>query len=242
MTETVQGIILKYIQFQDNIRIVTIFTEKFGKRSFMLYFSNSKKSLNKIKIIQPLYWVDLTFRYKPNFKLQKIKEIVLHTPYESIPYSVKKTSIAFLLAEVLNKVIIEQYYDKQLFDFITNSLMFLDMNDSGTENFHLVFLAKLSRFLGFMPHDNFSEQNKFFSLKEGEFISRFDNSETLNNSSSERFHFLLNTDFDQMINLKLNRQQRQNLLEGILKFYGYHIENFLPIKSAEVLHTVFDSD
>ncbi len=237
--ETTSGIFLKQIKYQDNVRILTIFTRKFGKLSFMLYFGNSKKSLAKIKILQPLYLLNITFKYRTNFNIHRIHEIALQKPYTTIPYSVKKTAIAFLLAEILDKVIFEHYVDEKLYSFLVNSFEFFDLNDKGTQYFHLLFLVKLTKFLGFYPENNFSSSYPFFNYKEGKFMADY-SVFSYNKADSELFNKLLSSDFSDLASFSCSITERRNLLDSILKFYSYHIENFMPLKSLYVLKRVFE--
>ncbi len=53
--------------------------------------------------------------------------------------------------EVLNKTVKEETHAQELCDFLIHALIILDTQTEGSENFHLIFLLKLSRFLGFGP-------------------------------------------------------------------------------------------
>ena len=62
-----------------------------------------------------------------------------------------------------------QEYDdpnEALFDFVWNCVGALDSMDEGVANFHLWFLANLSRFLGFCPGNEYASGD-WFDIREG---------------------------------------------------------------------------
>ena len=61
----------------------------------------------------------------------------------------KKISICLFISEVLLKLITFQVPDKNQFNFVRNSLIELDKIVENYENFHIIFLIKFSKYLGF---------------------------------------------------------------------------------------------
>ena len=75
--------------------------------------------------------------------------------------------MALFMAEVLYRLVREYDEPNQaLFDFVWNSVGALDSMDEGVANFHLWFLANLSRFLGFCPGNDYSADD-WFDIREG---------------------------------------------------------------------------
>jgi DNA repair protein RecO (recombination protein O) len=129
------------------------------------------------------------------------------------------------LTEVLNKTL-KGETEPKMFDFIFQSILFLEHIEENFENIHLQFLMKLSRYLGFAPESEVEilEQIGHVPL-ENEFV----NEPALLKS-------LLLSDYKN--NIKLNSITRRKLLDIILRFYRLHIENFGEMKSIEVLKEV----
>ena len=84
---------------------------------------------------------------------------------------ISKISIALFIAEVLYKCIREEEKNKTLFDFLHTSIQLLDEDSSGNNIFHLLFMIKLSKHLGFYPHNFKNTQKSYFDLREGLFIN-----------------------------------------------------------------------
>ena len=83
--------------------------------------------------------------------IQVLKEFSVSYSPADIYADVKKSCIAVFLAEILTTVLKEETPNFELFDFIEDSIKYLDRCESGYANFHIAFLIGLSSFLGFEP-------------------------------------------------------------------------------------------
>jgi DNA repair protein RecO (recombination protein O) len=117
----------------------------------------------------------------------------------------------------VNKSIKEEAHSEELCNFLIRSLIQLDSTDK-PGNFHLVFMVRLSRHLGFQP------QSATEVL--GGRVMDYDEEDVLNH--------LLRDDSE----VPMNNQQRRNLLEALLRFYSMHVENFGQMKSLSVLREI----
>jgi DNA repair protein RecO (recombination protein O) len=200
---------------------VNIFTEMFGLQSFIVngVRSASSKS-NKIALYQQLTLLDLVVYHRENANINRIKEIKCVHPYHTIPLDVRKSSIAMFIGEVLNKSVKEETHAGAVFGFIFNSLVTLDMIEDGVENFHLLFLLQLSRYLGFGAHKAMEVVGARGASPDIEMV----------------LELLLASDFTNMP--RLTHQQRSATLDLLVKFYADHIDSFSDMKSVAVLAEV----
>lgn len=145
------------------------------------------------------------------------------------------------LNEVLYKSLRQHEPDEVLFEFLFHAIEILDSLNAGLANFHLYFLLRLTRFLGFYPDKTFASPAVWFDLKDG------------NYSKAQPAHPLiiepplttiwiniLNSNFDSLQNLHISGAERKVLLEKILKYYQLHIEGFGEIRSVGVLEEVLN--
>ena len=242
MLEKTKGIVLRSFKYNDKSNIVSIFTEKFGKKSFIVFGINSQKKGKILRsTLQPLNLINIEFYNKSNTSLSKIKELTLAYPYKTISIDFYKKTILLFLSEVIYKVLIENFEDKNLFDFIWNSLILFDLYEKDYSNFHVAFLTNLTKFLGIQPINNFSDINPFFNIKEAKFISSYQTNYSLNYELSQIFSQILNTKMSDFEQIKLNRTQRQQLLDFIIKYYTFHLENFDNINSYKIFKEIFNN-
>ncbi len=215
-----RGVVFRFTKFKETSIIVTIFTEVFGLQTYIVNGVRSKSAKNKIALFQPLTLLNLVVYHRPNANIERIKEISCLHPYRSLMGDVKKSTMAMFITELLNKTVKDESHAGEIFEFICHSLITMDNCKEGYENFHLIFMLKLCRYLGF----------GVFSLNEV-LCGRITDNETDN-----LLNFLLKADYETIMNI--SNSQRRTLLDLLLKFYGDHMENFGEIKSVQVLKEV----
>ncbi|MBE0639080.1 MAG: DNA repair protein RecO [Bacteroidales bacterium] len=232
------GIVFKTIKYSDHSLIVKIYTRAFGLRSYMIRGMNNRKSAARKSAFQPLSILELVVYEKEKEGLQSIREVESIYPYKSLPFDIRKSCIAMFMNEVMYRSIFSEEADDALFHFLHQSLISLDDAENSSENFHLRFLARLSRFLGFAPMNNFSPNNHFFDLQEGLFVSEQPmHNNFLDSSLSLKFTHLI-ADSEQMSGLMINALSRNELLAKLIDYYRLHLPGFGEIKSHLVLKDV----
>jgi DNA repair protein RecO (recombination protein O) len=145
----VRGVVFRFTKYGETSIIVTIFTDHLGLQSYIVNGVRSKTSKNKIALYQPLTLLELVVYYRENANLNRIKEVKCLHPYQTIYNDFIKSTVAMFIGEVLNKTVKEESHAQELCEFLISSLISLDSLSANAYNFHLVFLLKLSRFLGF---------------------------------------------------------------------------------------------
>jgi len=239
MQQKTAGIVLHTTKYKDNASIVCIYTRDFGRVSYMVYGVGKKKSVVRSSFLQPLTLAELEVRHIPNKDIQQIKEIRVLYPFSSISENPVKNALALFLSEVLFKSLRQTEPDEMLFLFLENSIQQLDCSHEAVQNFHLVFLQKLSRYLGFEASVEFT--GRYFDLMNGVFLAeRPNHAHFLMPESTSQFRILLETDYNTMNKLVLSRENRSELLKNLLEYYRLHIPEFHNLNSMAVLQSLFD--
>lgn len=218
MLHKTKGVVLRYTRYGETSIIVNIFTESFGLQSYIVNGVRSKSGKNKIALYQPLTLLDLVVYHKENAAIVRIKEIACSYQYQHLQSDPKKSCIGLFISELLNKTVKEQSHASDLCNFIIESLMQLDLLVRA-ENFHLVFLIKLSKYLGFGP---------FTKADLGAW--------GLNATDEEVLDLLLECNYGSTI--EMSNEQRRNLLDILLRFYNSHVDGMGNMKSIQVLREV----
>ncbi len=238
MIAKTQAIVFKSIKFRETSLIVTCFTEEFGIQSYLVRGALGKrKSGLKGAHFQLLNQLDLVVKNNNKGHLNSINELKISTQYKYIPFDPIKQSVLLFLAEFLSESIREEVPHKELFNFIQRGILLLDELNVCAD-FHLVFLLKLSKYLGFYPQ--ISEISlPLFNMEGGCFVSTVHNRGNLNEMDSNLLKKLLNLDFEDLYEVQFNNSQRQVLLLILIKYYSLHLNGFRSPKSLEVLKTIF---
>ena len=243
MLHTTKGIVLHHFKYGEKSVIAKIYTQKRGLQSYILNGVRNKKSKNKAVYLQPLSLIEINGFHKEKSGLQKVKNIQLDVPFTSIPFNINKSSIAFFVAEVLYKSIKEEESNEQLFDFLHNTIQVLDLKENNFNNFHLLFLAHLSKYLGFYPQipkaKNIS--SLYFNLQDGCFVDLQPyHSAFIEPPFSTLFCQVFGTNFDVMDSIGINTEQRKMLLNSFLDYYSLHLSNFDNLKTLDILEEVLN--
>jgi len=235
-----RGIVLHHIKYSETSVIVTIYTEVFGRQSYLINGVRSKKAKIKANILQPLFLLNMEVYHKPKRELQRVKEVQNDFIFSSLPYDIRKSTLAIFIAEILSKTIQEQEPNTELFNYIYNSIQVLDLKEKGISNFHLYFLIHLTKYLGFFPENNHSSFNCFFDLKAGGFVKiKPMHLFFLNKSESKVLSEMLEFSDNQHENVNISHKDRMEILEKILDYYSLHNDGVSNIKSLSVLKEVF---
>ena len=190
-------------------------------------------------MLQPLHLLDLVVYHKNNVSVQRVAELKCAPVLQSIPYNVIKSSLTLFLNEVLYKAVKQQTGDESLFNFIFHSVELLDHQAGNIANFHLLFLIRLSRYLGFYPDQNMPDGTDYFDMKNGVFTRhKPEHWLYLSPPHTGNFYQLLKYGFEEQERISLNNDDRRYLLDKLLEYYAYHMEGFGHIHSHEVLEEV----
>ena len=234
-----RGIVLKTTLYSESSVIVQIFTEKFGIQSYLINGVKKPKAKIRMNMLQPLHLVDMVVYHKINIGLQRVSELRPSPVFRSIPYDIVKSSIVIFLDEVLYKSIRQQHTDENLFSFIFNAISWFDATETANANFHLAFLLKLSRFLGFAPSTESKNDQNFFDLQEGEFKAAPPiHPHYIDKEDAALFISLYTTSFEKINEIKFSNATRRSLLDKILIFYTLHTASFGEIRSHQILEDI----
>jgi len=234
------GIVLHSLKYNDNSTIVSIYTCQFGRISYIVHGVNKKRAKFRASFLQPLSIVEIDVYHVPGKNLQSIKDIRSVYPFVGIPFHPIKNSLALFISEILFRALKQTDPDESLYHFLENSVQALDCCDDGLANFHLVFMIKLCRFLGFAPNSD-GEEEKYFDLLNGVFTHEKPlHTHFIASELNSNFIKIMQSDYVDMSAVRISRDDRFKLLEALVEYYKLHVPDFYGLNSLPVLHSLFD--
>ena len=238
MLITTRAIVFGSIKYGEADLIVSCFTEKKGLKSYLLRgILKSKKGKLKASLFQPLTQLELVASHKDKGTLERLREARLLTAYRSLHSHVVKSSVVFFLSEMLRNSVKEEEANPRLYEYLETTLSWFDVHDDFA-NFHLLFLLKLTKYLGFYPDD--SETDKpVFNLLEGVFQERDSGAHCVSGENVALLKRLLGINFDALPAVKLNQSGRAAFLSMLLEYYELHLQGFRKPRSLAVLNEIF---
>ena len=239
LTKT-QAIVLHSLKYGETRLIVDMFTRSQGRQSFIVSIPKSVKGKIKKQLFQPLTLLEIESDLRPKLQLQKLSDVRLASPFSSIPFDPNKLSISLFIAEFLYYALRSEQHNEPLFDYIVNSIQWLDAQTDRFANFHLVFLMRLSRFLGFYPNLDHYQTGDYFDLRESIFLSAPPvHRDFLHPQEAEKIQLMMRMDFSTMHLFRMSHQERNRLLEVSLIYYRLHLPDFPELKSVSVLQELY---
>ena len=243
MLQTTRAIVLHTLRYGDAALIAHLYTEAVGRAPFMVYASHSRRSKVHRSALQPLALVEVQADFRPGADLFRMKEVRVAHPLATLPYDPRKAAVAMYLAEFLYRALREQAENRPLFDYLWHSVAYLDECREGLANFHLVFLLRLSRFLGLYPNLEGYRSGASFDLMAANFtlLPPTQPAHCLSPADAARLPLLMRLNFRTMRLLRMSRAERTRCLELIHTYYRLHLPDLPELRSRDVLREVFDS-
>jgi DNA repair protein RecO (recombination protein O) len=241
MLHKTRGIVFKTTDYSESSVVVQVLTEKFGMQSYLINGVKKPGAKIRLTILQPLFLLDMVVYHKPSGTLQRAAEI-RHAPvFRSLPYNIVKSSLALFLNEVLYRAIRHQSADGPLFSYLFHAIEFLDQAEKSAANFHLVFLMRLTRFLGFEPQLTQDSTLPVFDLLHAEYLAHLPaHTHAIQEPVTSWWRALSACSFEAIGQLRIPASERRYLLSKLLDYYRLHLENFGEIRSLNVLEEVLN--
>lgn len=234
------AIVLSQMKYAESSVITHIYTREKGLQSFLINGVRKKKARIRAALLQPLSLIDIVAYHKQKGGLQRIKEIKPEISCISIYTDTVKMSISMFLAELIAKCLHEDIPDPLLFDFISNAIQWLENTAQNCANFHLVFMAQFSKYLGIMPLVPDAVNYDGFLLNDGVFTQgKTTDIYCISSPLLSKFVGILGSNFDTLESVSLTKSERADLLDAFILFFKLQIEGFTDMKSLKILSELF---
>lgn len=239
-TYKARGVVLHTLKYGDSSLVAHLLTDIGGRRSYMVQGVRSTRGHgSKLALFQPMFTLEFEGLESSRMQMHRFKEVRSGVVLQSVPFDIRKSTISLFMAEVLYRLVKESEPNEALFNFVWGSISALDSLGEGVSNFHLWFLAQLSRLLGFLPGNDYTDGD-WFDIREGLYTKTRpahvcfmiqENARTLND--------FMECDVRYLAEIGLNRTQRVDFLNAMLVYYGYHLDAINAVQSVRILQEVF---
>lgn len=239
MIESTKAIVLSSIKFKDTNLIVKCYTQK-GIKSYLVkgvLYKNTKSKKFKTAYFQTFTLLDIIAKHNNKGQLNYINDINVYQPLHNIYTDIYKSTVTLFLAEILSTILKEESENNILFQFIENAIIWLDTHDK-IANFHLAFLLKLTKHLGFQPSTP-KPTDSFFNLQEGKFSFHKPIANYISGEELVLFKSIIGINFDAISKIRITAKLRQSFLEILIQYFTLHLPEFRKPKSLYILQTIF---
>ncbi|MEM8526924.1 MAG: DNA repair protein RecO, partial [Bacteroidota bacterium] len=218
--------------------IVEVYTREKGLKKYIISGVRSKKAKVSANLLQVMSMLDFVAYDKEGKELNRTKEIKVAHIYQHLPFDIRRSSVGLFITEVAQKVLKQSEQHYELYDFLEGIYLHLDQSEHSVNNVHLYFLLCFTQYLGFQPDGQYSKETPFFDLQEGTFVRDNTAKYALNQRLSQLFDQLLDSQLHDLHELAINRDERNQLLEQLLRYYQLHLDSFPNISAHSILKEV----
>lgn len=241
MLTTTRAIVLHTIRYGDGQVIVDLLTEQLGRMQAIVHISKSRKGQMKKQLFQPATLLDLELDHRERANLQRLRSARITLAYTTIPMSAVKMAQAMFCAEFLSYVSRGETDCGLLFNYVADSMAWLDAATGPTANFHLVFMLRLSRFVGFYPNLDDYADGSWFDLREGRFtMSQPLHNDVVGPAEAAMLSKLMRMNYQTMHLFRMSHNDRNHITELIVNYYRLHTPQMPEMKTLGVLRELFE--
>lgn len=240
MTFNINCIVLHAFMFNDSKMMVDVLSREEGRLSCVLNTGRSKASRGRRQLFQPLSILELTLDRKAPGLLATVKDAHVAVAFANTPFDPYKLAISMFLAEFIANVTQSEKESEVLFDYISESLQWLDGARKDFSNFHLVFMMRLTRFVGFFPNLEDYSEGCAFDMQNGCFVDWAPQQRGfLTGDDATKMQTLMRMNYDNMRLFKMSHADRNRCLDVITDYYRLHAADFREMKSLSILRELF---
>lgn len=238
MKEKIKGIVLRIIRHSDKHNVLALYTESRGRMSCLSTVPGAKSRLPRL---MPLSIISADINYSEVKEIQRLPSFTYSEVFPRIYSSPVKTSVALFLTEFLTRLLLEATPDKLLWNFLTHSLRVFDAMEGGMANFHIIFLAQISRYVGIQPDVDDYEAGRVFDMRSGVYVDSLPmHKDCLYGPDAKMPLVLMRLSYPMARHLRFSSRQRAELLERIIQYYAIHFPGMANITSHRILHQIFE--
>ncbi|MCC7430879.1 DNA repair protein RecO [bacterium] len=139
----VKALILRSVNFQETSRILTVYTEEFGKITIIAKGVRKQKS-QLVGILEPTNIVQAIIYKKPNTDISTLTQAELITALPTLKMDLTKLYLGMAILETILKLSVDEVAIPEVFKLAANELFFLD---KATKNYWNQFFHFLIGFL-----------------------------------------------------------------------------------------------
>lgn len=235
--ETCKAVILRTIPYSDTQKIIQVYSLEKGYFSLI---SPSSLFKRKNSPLHPMQITEIEYFENETGGLYKLRS---GWPVANLPnlyFDIFKMNILLLWGEILNLVLKNEGKNENLFQFISQSLEYLNSTRKDIANFNLFFLYRLASLLGYKINTDTWQEGHVFNIHDGNFCAPGSSIFPVSGPNTARIIYRLCTcEVDELRDIPLNREARNILLDIILLFFSIHLNINFNIKSIQVIREVF---
>ena len=235
-----RGICLSTSVYGETSVIAQVYTEEKALQSYIISGVRSAKPRVHSSLLQPLTMLDMVAYWRAERTLFRTKELRAAYTFERIPFELARGAVALFVADVLLRALRESEAPPDLFPFVEQFVVFLDVTAEPLANLPTYFLLQLSSYLGVQPETPLFGGPYYFDQTQGYFVPEPpDHLRYTDPDASELLVRLAAAPLEEAYEVPSTRAARQGAIMGLLDYLRGHFDRFNNVSSHRVLTDIF---
>lgn len=240
MYESMHGVVLNVIKYNDRNNIAHIYTDRRGIMSFLLAQGSTPSARMRNAMFMPLSLLSFEARIVPGKELSTLRDVRHTHLLSNIHAHPAKTAVAMFVSELLSHSIQERERNEALFRYIETSVRLLETMSEGVANFHICFLYHLGAFLGIEPDIDSYRDGYWFDMTGGVFTPYpHAGRSNLRPDEARVIKLLSRMSFSTLHLFKFNRKERGRMLDVMIAYFRLHNSTIGTLRSPAILQQLF---
>lgn len=241
MKQKASLIILRVTRYSDRHDIVLALGREEGPVSFIVSAGRTRGASRTRALMMPMALVGGELASRPGRSIGTLGDATSLMPLYGVMSNPVKCSVAIFMADILAAVVREGIADTALWDFAAGSAEALEsLPSSRIANFPLVFVMTLAVMLGIAPDSGSYTPGRYLDLRDGIFRPTVPTHTDFATQTESRLIAVLGRlGYGNMHRLRLGRDVRSRLLDGMLRYITMHHTRVDSLRSLPVLRSLF---
>lgn len=241
MFATLHCIALRTVRYSDSRSIVSAWSAERGYVAFAMPAGNGREARRRRALTMPLSVFEGEVDIKPGHDMLSMRDLKASKVNIGVASDPAKLAVALFLAETLERLLRDSQPDHGLWNFIAESVDALNLlSGRATANFHLWFLYRLTALMGLEPDTATWSRDACFDMRGGRWTATPPLSgEWLSADDARGVHTLSRLTLRNISLIRLSRDQRNAMTDGILRYLSIHVGRLGPMQSLDIVRELF---
>lgn len=241
MYETLHCIALRTIKYSDNRSILSAWTAERGFMSFAMPAGNGREANRRRALTMPLAAFEGICDMRVGRDVMFIKDIKPMKVGMAMISDPAKLAVALFLAEAYERLLRTSQRDDALSLVVFDTVNALNAaGRRGVANFALWALYRLSIPLGIEPDMSACHQGSLFDMHSAAWTRTMPvNGAPLVDDEGQAVRLLSRLTCENIEHIRLSRDTRRKMLDGILRYYDIHYCKITPLNSLDIVRELF---
>lgn len=243
------------VRHNDRHNVVSLYTRSRGRMAFLVPVGKSRQGKARNAVITNMACLTADINIRGGKELYHLGNPTPLRLWHGIYFNPVKNSLLFFITDFCNRLLRQSPPDAALWDFIYKSLEVLDsLPASRVANFHIAFLSQMLPFLGISPAveaDSGRIRNRkaadgllLFDMMSGTMIdpelpAGLQRRILLTPRESAFVPLLSRINYTNMHRYRLRGDERQEVIDGLLRYYSLHLPLPSSLPSLDILRDLF---